>query len=44
MNFARSMGETVADFSAQAVVNAILTKAFPDDPIVGMSRDSYRSE
>ncbi|KIM26515.1 hypothetical protein M408DRAFT_16879 [Serendipita vermifera MAFF 305830] len=26
---------TVADFSAQAVVNAILTKAFPDDPIVG---------
>ncbi|KIM26510.1 hypothetical protein M408DRAFT_180826 [Serendipita vermifera MAFF 305830] len=26
---------TVADFSAQAVVNAILAKAFPDDPIVG---------
>ncbi|KAI9477286.1 3'(2'),5'-bisphosphate nucleotidase [Coemansia sp. RSA 990] len=26
---------TVADFSAQAVVNSILEKHFPDDPIVG---------
>jgi len=25
----------VGDFSAQAVVNTILTRAFPDDPIVG---------
>ncbi|KAI8063188.1 3',5'-bisphosphate nucleotidase [Gongronella butleri] len=26
---------TVADFSAQAIVNTYLTKAFPEDPIVG---------
>ncbi len=26
---------TVGDFSAQAVVNTILKRAFPDDPIVG---------
>lgn len=26
---------TVADYSAQAVVNTILARAFPDDPIVG---------
>jgi 3'(2'), 5'-bisphosphate nucleotidase len=26
---------TVADFSAQAVINTILSQAFPDDPIVG---------
>ncbi|KAI0716030.1 3',5'-bisphosphate nucleotidase [Cerioporus squamosus] len=26
---------TVGDFSAQAVVNTILSRAFPDDPIVG---------
>lgn len=25
----------VADFSAQAVINTYLTKAFPEDPIVG---------
>lgn len=29
------MESVVADFSAQAVVNSILTKAFPNDPIVG---------
>lgn len=28
-------GCPVGDFSAQAVVNTILSRAFPDDPIVG---------
>ena len=29
------MGLSVGDFSAQAVVNTILNRTFPDDPIVG---------
>jgi 3'(2'), 5'-bisphosphate nucleotidase len=29
------LGFPVADYSAQALVNTILSRAFPDDPIVG---------
>ena len=32
--------QTVADFSAQAVVNTILANAFPADPIVGTDLDN----